>query len=267
MAELFLKQAKQYAENRPDYPKELFEFIASKTPCHDLVWDVGTGSGQAAQSLAGIYKKVIATDTSPKQLQEAPKLTTIRYEHPPPVMSIAQVEQILTPKSSLDLVTIAQALHWFDFQNFYDQVKWALKKPNGVVAAWCYTLPRVNASVDRIMDRLYTVCAGPYWDPLRKFVDDEYRGIDFPFEAVEGACETGPFEFVIEKVMDLEGFFNYIRSWSAYQTAKDKGVELLGSDIVEEFKRAWENDEGGDCKKVVKCPLFLRIGKVGGDVE
>lgn len=264
MADLFIKQANQYAENRPDYPKELFEFIASKTPLHDLAWDVGTGSGQAAQSLAGIYKNVIATDTSQKLLQLAPKLPNIRYEHTPPVMSIAEVEQRLTPKSSLDLVTVAQALHWFDLPNFYDQIKWALKKPNGVIAAWCYTLPRVNGTVDTTIDRYYSVVSNPYWDPLRKLVDDEYRSVDFPFEAVDGEGETGPFEFVSEKVMDLEAFLQYLRSWSAYQTAKDKGVELLGSDVVEEFKRAWESDEeGGDGKKIVKFPVFLRIGKVG----
>ena len=52
MAELFIKQAEQYAEGRPTYPQELFDFIASKTPSHDLAWDVGAGSGQAARSVS-----------------------------------------------------------------------------------------------------------------------------------------------------------------------------------------------------------------------
>ncbi|XP_048321488.2 uncharacterized protein LOC107433775 [Ziziphus jujuba] len=265
MAALFIKQAKQYAETRPDYPKHLFEFIASKTPSHNLVWDVGTGSGQAAQSLAGIYTNVIATDTSLKQLELAPKLPNIRYEHTPPVMSMAQVEK-LTPQGSLDLVTIAQALHWFPTPTFYEQVKWGLKKPHGVIAAWCYTVPRVNNSVDRVMDQLYSIDSKPYWDPARGFVDDEYRSIYFPFEGVDGGVDdTGPFEFATEKVMDLDDFFMYIRSWSAYQTAKDRGVELLRKDVVEEFERAWNVEGGCDHKqkKVVKFPVFLRIGKVG----
>lgn len=51
MANLFLKQAKQYVATRPSYPPELFDFIASKTPRRDLAWDVGTGNGQAAASV------------------------------------------------------------------------------------------------------------------------------------------------------------------------------------------------------------------------
>lgn len=178
-------------------------------------------------------------------------------------MSTAEVEQKLTPKSSLDLVTIAQTLHWLDLPNFYKQVKWALKKPNGVVAAWCYTLPRVNNSVDPILDQLYSVDSQPYWDPARKLVENEYRGIDFPFEPVDGTDETGPFRFETEKLMDLDQFLIYLKSWSAYQTAKDKGVELLGDHVIEDFKRAWESNEGGNGSKVLKFPVFLRIGKVG----
>ncbi|CAN6586310.1 unnamed protein product [Malus baccata var. baccata] len=261
MSKLFIKQSKQYAETRPCYPEKLFEYIASKTPCHDLAWDVGTGSGQAARSLAGIFKNVIATDTSQKQLELAPKLPNISYEHTPPVMSIAEVEQKLTPKSSVDLVIVAQALHWFDLPNFYQQVKHVLKKPNGVLAAWCYTVPRVNSIVDTVFDRFYTVDSDPYWDPARKLVDDKYKSIEFPFEPVDGEENTGPFEFVTEQLMDLDGFFTYIRSWSAYQTAKEKGVELLSSHMIEAFKQTW--NEGGDHgQKVVKFPVNLRIGKV-----
>lgn len=213
--------------------------------------------------LARIYKSVIATDTSPKQLELAPKLPNIRYEHTPADMSVAQVEKKLTPESSLDLVTVAQALHWFDLPSFYKQAKWALKKPEGIVAAWCYTVPRVDASFDRIMDRFYAVDSEPYWDPQRKLIDGEYRGLEFPFEAVDGVDGTGPVEFVSEKLMDFEGFLGYIRSWSAYQTAKEKGVDLLADRVVEDFRKGWEGDE----KKVVKFPLFLRIGKVGENVD
>ncbi|KAB2608353.1 methyltransferase [Pyrus ussuriensis x Pyrus communis] len=217
MSKLFIKQSKQYAETRPCYPKELFEYISSKTPCHDLAW-----------ALPGIFKKVIATDTSQKQLELAPKLPNIRYEHtPPPVMSIAEVEQKLTPNSNVHLVIIAQALHWFDLPNFYQQVKHVLKKPNGT-----------------LFDRFYTVDTDRYWDPARKLVDDKFKSIDFPFEPVDREENTRPFEFVREQLMDLDGFFTYIRSWSAYQTAKGKGVELLSDHVIEAFKQAW--NEGGD---------------------
>ncbi|XP_020235982.1 putative methyltransferase DDB_G0268948 [Cajanus cajan] len=257
MAQLFVKQAKQYAAARPTYPPQLFQFIASKTPSHNLVWDVGTGSGQAAKSLAAIYENVIATDASEKQLEFAAKIPNVRYQHTPSIMSMTELEQMVSPQGTIDLVTIAQSLHWFDLPTFYQQVKWVLKKPHGVIAAWCYYLPRVSDAVDTVLDQFYSTEVSPYWDPARKLVDNIYRTIDFPFKPVEGTDHTGPFEFVTETVMDLDDFLTYIKSWSAYQTAKEKGVELLGEDVLQKFKLAW----GEDGQKVAKFPIYLRIGR------
>ncbi|XP_061367583.1 uncharacterized protein LOC133310636 [Gastrolobium bilobum] len=271
MAEQFAKQGKhyvegrpsylaqQYAEGRPSYPPQLFQFIASKTPSHQLAWDVGTGTGQAAISLAAIYKNVIATDASDKQLEFAAKLLNVRYQHTSSTMTMAELEQKVAPQGTIDLVTIAQAMHYFDLPIFYEQVKWVLKKPHGVIAAWCYSLPRINDEVDAILDRLYSIDGSPYFDPARRWVDDNYKSIDFPFEPVDGNDHTGPFEFVIEKEIDLNGFLAYIKSWSAYHVAKEKGVELLGEDVVEKLKLSW----GEDGKRVAKCQVYLRIGRVG----
>ncbi|WVZ06697.1 hypothetical protein V8G54_020043 [Vigna mungo] len=259
MADLFVKQAKEYADARPSYPPQLFQFIASKTPSHNLVWDVGTGSGQAAKSLAAIYQNVIATDASARQLEFAAKISNVRYQHTPSTMSMAELEKLVASEGSVDLVTIAQSLHWFDLATFYQQVKWVLKKPHGVIAAWCYYLPRVCDEVDTVLDEFYSSEVRPYWDPARKLVDKLYGSIDFPFEAVEGADHTGPFEFVTETLMDLDDFLTYIKSWSAYQTAKEKGVELLAENVVQKFKLAW----GEDGKRVARFPIYLRIGKVG----
>ncbi|XP_059668338.1 uncharacterized protein LOC132313546 [Cornus florida] len=261
MANLFVKQAKEYSESRPGYPQEVFQFIASKTPNHDLVWDVGTGSGQAAISLAGIYKNVIATDTSQKQLDFAPKHPNVRYQYTPPNMSAAELEHCVAARESVDVVTVAQAMHWFHLPTFYKQVNTLLKKPHGVIAAWTYTVPEVSDTIDSIFRRVYFVDSRPYWNPGRHLVVDKYRSIDFPFEPVDGADHTGPFEFKTERLMDLDEYLAYTRSGSAYQTALDKGVELLKDDVIDEFKRAW-NEDGND-QKIVKFPVYLRIGKVG----
>lgn len=211
--------------------------------------------------LAGIYENVVATDTSLKQLEFAPKLANVRYQQTPAVIPMEVIEQYVSAQSSVDLVTIAQALHWFDLPAFYQQVKWVLKKPNGVVAAWCYTVPEVNDAVDSVFKPFYEIDSDPYWDPARKLVDDKYASIDFPFEPLEGTDHTGPFKFVTEREMSLNEYFTYLKSWSAYQTAKEKGVDLLRDDVVEKFKNAW-NEDGHD-KKVVKFPVYLKIGKVG----
>lgn len=211
--------------------------------------------------LAEIYKNVVATDTSPKQLEFATKLPNIRYQKTSEAISLADIEKNIASESSVDLVTVAQAMHWFDLPEFYQQVKWVLKKPNGILAAWCYTTPEVNGSVDKILERFYQ---NPYWDPQRGMVDDKYVSIDFPFDPVDGveSSSTGPFEFANERLMGLEDYFTYLRSWSAYQKAKEKGVELLSEDVVDEFKRAWSED-GNDGQKLVDFPVYLRIGKVG----
>ncbi|XP_058782338.1 uncharacterized protein LOC131656724 [Vicia villosa] len=258
MAEHYMNQGKEYADARPNYPPQLFQFIASKTLSHNLAWDVATGTGQAAKSLSTFYKNVIATDASEKQLEFAAKLPNIRYQHTPSTMSMTELEQMVSSQGTVDLVTIAQALHWFDLSSFYKQVNWVLKKPHGVFACWCYTSPRVNDAVDAMLNNIYSLASKPSRDPRCELLEDHYSSIDFPFDPVEGVDHTGPFEFEGETVMDVDDFLNYIRSRSAYQALKKKGVELLKDDVVEKFKLAW----GDDGQKTAKFEVYLRIGKV-----
>ncbi|CAO2822316.1 unnamed protein product [Amaranthus hypochondriacus] len=253
--------ASQYSGGRPSYPPQLFDFIASHTPAHFLAWDVGTGTGQAIPSLAERFKNVVGTDVHATQLDCAPKLPNVKYYETPRVLSFGDVEQKIAPESSIDLITVAQAMHWFDLTKFYEVVKWALKKPNGVIAAWCYTTPEVNEEVDAVFWPFYKGFAGPGWHETTSAVDDKYRSIDFPFEPVDGLSHTGPFEFKAEKIMILEDFFAYIRSWSAYNAAKERGEEKLTDELIEKFKQAWLND--GKNEKFVNFPIYLRMGKVG----
>lgn len=260
-------QSEHYADARPTYPPELFDLIFSKTPSHDFAWDAGTGTGQAISPLAKTYKKVIGTDISAKQVELAPKLPNVTYFVTPPSMSIHELQQTTSlSESALDLISVAEALHYYDLPNFYAQVKWALKKPDGLFAAWCYPpMPEVDDKVNAVF-RPFCESCDPYFSAGKKLVDDGYRGIPFPFEPVDGLDHTGPFEFVSEKVMRLEDYLRLIRSWSAYDRAKEKGVELLTEEMVQKFRAAWNSsgtagDVGGE--KVVKFPIYLRIGKVG----
>lgn len=213
--------------------------------------------------LAGIYKNVIATDISQEQLDFAVKLPNIRYECNPPTMSNAEVEQIVGAESSVDLVTSAEAMHWFDLPNFYKNVNWVLKKPNGVIATWSYTLPEISPTVDSLLQKLYSRMADPYFKPQSKLVlEGKYKTIDFPFEAVDGLEHNGPFEFKMEKTMVLDNLFSLVKSWSAYKAAKGDGVEFLSDDVVEEFTSTWNED--GKSQKLATYPIYLRMGKVGG---
>ena len=211
--------------------------------------------------LAKLYKAVVGTDTSAQQLAYAAALPNVRYVHTPADLPLAGIHAAVTAPASVDLISVAQSFHWLDLPRFYAQARSVLRPGQGVLAAWCYTEPRVAgaAAVDAAFWRLYRRSA-PHWAPNRRMVDDEYRCADFPFDPVDGEAHTGPFEFATERRMDLDDYLTYITSWSAYQTAKDSGVELLDEATVREFEAAW----GGDRKEVktVTYPIFLRIGKV-----
>nr|ABK22848.1 unknown [Picea sitchensis] len=266
MAGLFDRQAREYANGRPQYPPQLFSLIAKHSPHRRLAWDVGTGSGQAALALSEIFERVIATDVSEQQISYAPRRPNITYTVTPRQMSLEELESTVGAEGSVDLVTVAQALHFFDLHTFYGQVKHVLRKPGGVFAAWCYNREAVvNPSVDRVFQDLYRA-SDPFWTPARQLVDSEYTTIDFPFRSVaqEGSegeeSTTAPIKFWAKKELGFEGYLSLIRSWSAYQIAKGKGVELLDDQIVARLKQAWGGSD--EDVKTVSWPVFLRIGVV-----
>src|ERR1043165_5287441 len=121
----FSTQSQDYARYRPDYPPSLFQWLASLTSAHALAWDVGTGSGQAALALADHYRRVVATDAAEAQLRHAVAHERVTYKGMP-------AENTDLGNASVDLVTVAQALHWFDFDRFYREVQRVLR-PGGLI--------------------------------------------------------------------------------------------------------------------------------------
>lgn len=297
-SELFVKQAATYANSRPTYPASLFSFLSSLTTQHNLAWDVGTGNGQAATAVSNFcsipafhlsrlqifrgtwncffstpwaalsgtqvadhYEKVIATDVSASQLAHARHRPNITYAATPAVMSLAQVHDLVGPEGSVDLVTVAQALHWFDLDVFYAHVRHVLRKPGGVIAAWSYRLPTVTPAVDAALADFYRI-TDPYWAPQRKLVDQGYATVPFPFRPVleDGRGVSAPiYDFFTEHSWALGDYLRYLSSWSAVQTALDQGVALLSDDVVQAFARAWGDPEE---RQTVKSPIALLLGKV-----
>jgi ubiquinone/menaquinone biosynthesis C-methylase UbiE len=163
MKDLFSQQAAEYAKYRPTYPHALYKCIFSHVHHFDCAWDCGTGNGQAAVALAKKFKQVIATDVSETQILHAQSRTNIIYQ-------VCPAEKTPFSSHSFDLVTVAQALHWFDFDLFYPELKRVLK-PHGLFAAWSYGLARVDPQVDRVIDFFYDQLLAPYWDPRRRLID------------------------------------------------------------------------------------------------
>ena len=130
MKDNFSSQAASYAQYRPGYPKELFDFILAQITGREVAWDCATGNGQTAKELAPYFEKVFATDISAKQLENAVQASNIFY-------SIQPAEQTNFEENSFDLVTVSQALHWIQFDPFYSEVKW-VTRPGGWLAVWMY---------------------------------------------------------------------------------------------------------------------------------
>ncbi|CAG9335077.1 unnamed protein product [Blepharisma stoltei] len=255
--DLFSGFSSSYAKYRPDYPADLFSHLSSLTGDHQVAWDVATGSGQAAFPLCKYYKTVIGTDLSSNQINSAKQIQASNspiFESLPAELSSETIDthKYLT-HNNVDLITIAQALHWFNLDQFYDAVNKVLKK-NGVIAAWTYQLPTVNSQVDEIMMEIYEGVLGKkYWDPQRRHVDEGYANLEFPFDRDVPLPPTRD----IRKEWSLEDYWNYLHTWSALQTA----IKQLNADpsqpFFEKFLKVWNRNE----IKTVKFPITFLIGK------
>nr|WKN35164.1 class I SAM-dependent methyltransferase [Tunicatimonas sp. TK19036] len=243
MKDNFSTQASEYARFRPTYPDEVFAFILGLIPEKDSAWDCGTGNGQVAVRLADHFNQVIATDISRKQMDEAPQRENIAYQ-------LVAAEEAVFPANHFDLITVAQAVHWFDLEQFYAVVNRVLK-PNGVIALLGYTLLTIDEKLDPVIYNLYEDILGKYWDPERRIVEDRYQTIPFPFQEIP----TPEFHFTVEWTFDqLIGYFN---TWSAAQHyRKDKGNNPVDL-VAEDLRSAWGTSE----KKHVQFPLIIRLGR------
>jgi len=238
----FSSHARQYAAFRPTYPGELYDFIFKHLNQFATAWDSGTGNGQVARELARKFTSVMATDISPQQLKNAYQADNIFY-------SLAS-EKTPFPDNTFDLITVAQAIHWFDVNRFYAEVR-RVAKPNGIVAVWGYGLLSVVPEIDSRLHYFYTEVVGPYWDNERRLVDEHYRTLSFPFYELE----TPAFQFSFHWTLDE--FQGYLTTWSSVQKYKtEKGTNPVKS-FIEEIQPIWKEET-----QTVSFPLFLRLGKV-----
>lgn len=173
----FSTQSGHYAKYRPVYPEALYSFIYNQIKEFNTAWDCGTGNGQVASVLSDKFDKVYATDISKNQLQNAVAKENITYIQ-------ARAEHTPIADRSIDLITVAQAIHWFDFNAFYQEVS-RVAKPGALLAAWGYGLLSVSPELDPIIEEFYADILGSYWDDERSYLDESYRTIPFPFKETE----------------------------------------------------------------------------------
>jgi SAM-dependent methyltransferase len=241
----FSGHAATYAAYRPTYPPRLFAWLAGLVVERRLAWDAGTGSGQAAVALADHFQRVIATDASASQLAYA-------VAHPRVEYRVAPAEASGLAAESIDLVTVAQALHWFDIPAFFAEVRRVLAT-GGVLAVWCYGDPTLDHPLlDDVLRRYNRGTVEQYWPPERDLVLDEYRAVPFPFDDMASP------PFSLEASWSLPELMGYLRSWSATNRyVKAHGLDPV-VDVESQMRAAWGSPE---TTHVIRWPVTLRVGR------
>ncbi len=242
MKDNFSDQSKAYAQFRPHYPVELFDWLFSLLHKKDTAWDCGTGNGQVAGVLADHFTNVYATDISQQQINEAVKKNNIHY-------SVQPAEKTSFADHQFDLITVAQAIHWFQFDAFYGEAKRTLQ-PNGIIAVIGYGLVQTENPLQEIINHFYTKIIGPYWDAERHYIDEGLQTIPFPFEEIKTPAFTMVYKWSFEQLI------GYIGTWSAvkhYAKQNQSDPVLL---IKDPLQSAW----GNHTHHSFQFPILLRVG-------
>ena len=241
---LFSTASDAYKQFRPQYPSALFQFLAQMSPSNSLAWDCGCGNGQASVVLANYFQHVIATDVSTQQIAEAEKANNVQY-------LISPAETIDADANSIDLITVAQAIHWFNHPVFFTEVDRVLK-PNGIFAAWGYQLLYSDSPLDSVIEKLHTEIVGPFWPKGRELLDEGYTKIPFIYPREQ----VPPFKMQCR--WQFSHLIGYLNTWSAVKAYENHHKENPIQPILPEIQEAWGDKSQ---TKTVYWPLILYVGK------
>lgn len=240
----FTNQADKYAKYRPAYPEALYDFLFSPVDSSEAAWDCGTGNGQVAVALSYFFGKVYATDISQKQIENATQRPNIIYR-------VESAENNSFADESFGLITVAQAIHWFDFDSFYKEVN-RTARDKAIFAVIGYGLVRVDDPVNAILDKFYYETIGPFWDKERKYVDENYTTIPFPFNEIKAPSLKNIFDWTLDE------FVGYLDTWSAVQhyiKAKNADPVIM---IRKELEAIWPPAT----TRNIQFPILLRVAQI-----
>lgn len=227
----FSGHADDYQQYRPGYPTELFSFLARLCRTHEHAWDCATGNGQAALMLSDYFQQVTATDASAQQIANVTKKEGVHYQ-------VAPAEKTTIQDQSINLITVAQAFHWFDQDAFIKEADRVLK-PNGVMAIWTYNLLTVNPQIDALIHSLYADTLGDYWAFERSQVEQGYDGVQLP-----SPWQPQPVpNFEMRSQWNLAQLVGYLNTWSAVKNYLKKQQANPVKTLYPRLQQQWGDPE------------------------
>lgn len=251
MKDLFSEDSLLYRKARPTYPSDIILEILKYVSSPQFAWDCGAGSGQFTQLMAPYFEQIVATDLSAQQLHQAPYFENVSYQ-------IQSAEKTTFADQSFDLIAVAQAIHWFDFEAFYREVKRTLKK-DGVLAVIGYGTPIFKEDfLQSALSHLYKDILKEYWDVERKYIDEEYETIPFPFEIISD--QHFSMQYTWSKAQILE----YLNTWSAIKHYHQKNSGQYAPDPLAAITACLNQYDDGI---VIEFPIFLKMGKIQKQVK
>jgi len=235
-----------YARYRPDYPQALADHLADIAPRRRAALDVGCGTGQFTCQLAAQFETVSGLDPSADQIAHATPHPRVRY-------AVGHAEETGQQGRAFDLVTAAQAAHWFDLPRFYAEAR-RVAAPDALLALISYGVAQLDPDLAGRFLHFYTTEIGPYWPPERRMVDEGYAGIAFPFPELPAP------RLDIVREWSLADFLGYVSTWSAVRRAREAGKEALLVAFAQDLRELW--GEAGTMR-TIRWPVVARIGRIG----
>jgi SAM-dependent methyltransferase len=240
----FSQGSANYAMSRPDYPPELAAFLAQAAPGRELALDCGCGTGQLSLLLAEHFGQVVGTDASAQQIRAA-------SPHPRVTYRVAPAETSGLEPRSADLITAAQAAHWFEMGAFYQEAR-RVAKPGALLALITYGVLHVEGDAEPSVQDFYWKTIAPYWPPERRHVEAGYRSLAFPFEEIA----IPPME--IRRLWTRDQFMDYVETWSAVRQVEKAGQRALVDAFAAQLAALWPDGEG----RAVHWPITVRAAYV-----
>ena len=272
-------QKMNYDIYRPKYPEEFFQKILDLLPSEKRVnyLDIATGTGALIFPLSSHFSNIsLGIDSSGSQIATALKkvedfkLKNLQFN----MMDVLEVPNFIAKNqiSKFDLITIGQALHWFDIPVVLKMIKNELLNENGILSVLSYACLGYEYNVkDQTKANLGYQRYQEWYEIIEKYFDCDrgalMKGFEgSPFKEIFGNMEKDE-KIYKNETTDVD-FVKYLKTYSAYNCYCDKNSKNAGYKdpilkLEEEIKKDLANfdaNEFYDLEKPLKCvTVFFQI--------